>query len=525
MSDNASNASPEQDSAPPPVPPWTRATAQDIAAVDFEAPLNGATSADCNELSRLYRTAVTPSDGSAPPPDSPGIRVFEMLSSVTGMHFKPEDRNEPFGPMWVFADGRSAVPSDFRWHVDLLADMAERAGHPILRARLSDVCWLLDRKRGKLALAAVVAYTEIVQKIEDGGLKHHFATDGAALHDSRDYLLRGLQIGRAVGWEKPETIAARDLVKRLREQALTTGALVSIQLFSDLDLGLGVSDPAQVGGSLDSILTTMPAGWDSHSIVDLWRLAARAYQFANMEDDKNRCLAGAAEALVAKAESLRDSAMLASHFLSAAIAQLHGLPGKKDRRTALRHKLIDCQSRVPEEMTVFSQELDLREIAQRAQKAVGGGSLLDKLFIFAALSISPDPEKLASDAAKAIERNPLSSIMGSWHLDRDGKVIHRTQGGGFGDGADDPAVHQRVAQGELIRRKLVASGQIEAARHAILEQHFISDDAFVALLNTAPSFRPTSSAPLHGATRASFRETWSARFTSSRHCWKIPCDM
>jgi hypothetical protein len=115
--------------------------------------------------------------GSAEPPDTPANRAFVMLSALAGMHFKPDERNEPFGPMVVFADGRrSAVPSDFRAHVDLLAAMAERVSRPVLRARLSDVCWLLDRKRGKLALAAIAAYTDTVQKTDDGKLKYRFAS-------------------------------------------------------------------------------------------------------------------------------------------------------------------------------------------------------------------------------------------------------------------------------------------------------------------------------------------------------------
>jgi hypothetical protein len=384
---------------------------------------------------------------------------------------------------------------------------------------------LLDRKRGKLALAAIADYTETVQKTGDGKLKYRFASKGGALqHDARDYLRRALQIGRAVGWDKAETIAARDLVKRLRALALADGELVPIHWFSDLDLDFGVSDPAEVGRSIDTVLAPVPVRSEPHSVVDLWRLAARAYQSANMDDDKNRCLAEAAEALVAEAEAGDCSAMLASHFLSAAIAQLHGVPGKKDRRTALRHRLVDIQSRVPEEMSVFSQELDLREITQGTQKAVGNGSLLDKLFVFATLSNSPDPEKLASDAIKAMERNPLSSLMGGWHLDHEGKVIHRTQGGGFGNGAGDPAVRQQIAQGELIRRKLVAWGRSRQPDIRYLNNISSETMSSSPLWSTAPSFHLTSFTPLHGATRASFRETSLARFTSSRHCWKTCCD-
>lgn len=42
------------------------------------------------------------------------------------MHLKAREREEPFGAMVAWADGRrSGIPADFRQgHVDLLADLA-----------------------------------------------------------------------------------------------------------------------------------------------------------------------------------------------------------------------------------------------------------------------------------------------------------------------------------------------------------------------------------------------------------------
>ena len=48
-----------------------------------------------------------------------------------------------------------------------------------------------------------------------------------------------------------------------------------------------------------------------------------------------------------------ESAMLASSMLSEAIAELHGIPGKKDRRRELRTGLIDIQAGISEEMSSF----------------------------------------------------------------------------------------------------------------------------------------------------------------------------
>ena len=43
------------------------------------------------------------------------------------------------------------------------------------------------------------------------------------------------------------------------------------------------------------------------------------------------------------------SAMLGAQFLAEAIAELHGVPGKKDRRKELNHLLIDVQANISEE--------------------------------------------------------------------------------------------------------------------------------------------------------------------------------
>ena len=472
--------------------PWARATPMDLLELDFEAPIAGSQTADPQELHDLFRAAVQPGDGSTEPAELAATRVFTMLAGITSMHLNSNERNEPFRPMMILADGhRSAGLSDFRAHVGILADLAERATNPVLRARLADVCWVLDRKRGDLASAAVSAYVDIVQKTDDGALKYRFATGvGALQYEACDLLRRALQIGRAIGRDKPETIATRELVTKLRKRAVEKRTLVPILWFCNLDWDFSVSEGAELGASLDEVLADPPANADLHLMVSLWRLAARAYQSAKRGDDKNRCLSQAAECLAAEAMAMQTSAIQASHFLSSAIAQLHGVPGKKGRRTELRHKLVDIQARVPEELSVFSQKFDLRGTARKAQEAVEGVSLPDKLFVFANLAASPDPEELARVAAEAISKHPISSLFGTSHLDREGKVIFRSPGGSLGDSADSPSIPHQIARSESVRRNLVVSGKIDAARQTIVNQHYLSDDLFVSLLQYSPFVPP-----------------------------------
>jgi hypothetical protein len=116
-----------------------------------------------------------------------------MLAAVMDMHLKAQEPNEPFGPMVVWADGRrSAAPGDFRGEpVDVLAQMAARAKHPVLRARFADVCWLLDRKRAQLGMTAISAYVEIVKLVDSGALRFQFDNEQGALTSMPTKPVRG----------------------------------------------------------------------------------------------------------------------------------------------------------------------------------------------------------------------------------------------------------------------------------------------------------------------------------------------
>jgi hypothetical protein len=410
------------------------------------------------------------------------------MAAVTGMYARPENRNEPFGAMFVSSDGRrSPIPEDFRGApVDVLAAAAERAKNPVLRARLCDVCWLLDRKRATLGTLAMKSYLRIVREVDTGALRFRF-DDGsdespALTHEARDYLRRALQIGNSIGRDKPETQAVRKMAAALRKAANELCKPIAAHWFSELDLEFGISDAADVAGGLDYVLKSLPTDTHANTKVDLWNLAARAYHQAKRDEDANRCQSEAAECLAAEAEaSVAHSAMLAAHSMSMAIAALHGLPGKRDRRKELQHRLVDIQAGISDEMNTFSQEMDLSGIAEGVERVMAKPHLLDKLTAFAKLAASPDPEKQAKEAVESIRAHPFASLFGASYLDGEGKVIHRTDGGGFGDGPDDPAIEQQVAQSETIRRKLVAF-EIDVARRAINEGHYVSDDVFATLL-------------------------------------------
>jgi hypothetical protein len=491
VGENTPDTEDQGDQAAAPIPPWVRASMSDLANLDFEAPVAQSQSADSAELGDLFQSAAGYVGENGESPDTRSAPVFSMLAAVAGMLFKPQEPNEPLAAMAVFADGRrSAVPGDFRGTpADVLADMAARANHPVLRARLADVCWLLDRKKAQFAASAASAYVEVVKKVDAGELKFRFDEVSDVLaFEVRDLLRRVLGIGRAIGADKAGPSAAREIAADLRKRAFAKSLPVQALWFGHLDLDFEISDPGDVGTEVEALIAGLPDTTDAHMIVDLWRLGVRAYRRAKRDADRYRCQAGAAEQLVKMAT--QPSAMLAAHMLADAIAELHGVPGQKDRRKDLRHRLVDVQAGIPDEMSGFSLPTNLEGLAKHMEEQMRHPKLRDKLFAFAALARSPDPVHLANEATEAVRKHPLSSLFAATHHDRDGKVIHRSEGAGVGD-ASDGAVQRQIAQNESIRRHLVASGEIEVARQAIVRDHYLSEEVLSPLLEQSP-FVPRS---------------------------------
>lgn len=466
-------------------PAWLAATLNDLNEVEIDEPIRDSRSADCGELSEQFLEAHSNLQATTEASETARLRIYALIGAVTGMFFRPGQPNEPFAPMLRLADGRrTAAPEDFRGApLDVLATAAERTTNIVLQARLSDLCWALDRRHGRLATKAVKAYTEIAKQLVDGQL----TLSGAAKpplfeHRVRDYIRRALQLGRSIGWNKPETKAARDLAMAFRQKAATASLPLPLRMFSELDLDYGISPPETVGIDIEKTLHALSTELDTHTKYNLWKIAARAYHVAKRDDDKIRCSSEAAECLVVEATSLSsNSSLLASNSLSRAIAELHGIPGKRARRKELQHRLVDLQSGISDEMNLVEHSIDAHDIAKLVRDKLSKPRLVEKLSAFSHLAQSPQPGDLISEAVKSIREHPLSSLFGSSHHDSDGKVVFRTAGGGLGDTHHPTAIAQQIAQHERIRRNLVAF-EIEIARRCINDKHYISTDVFVRIL-------------------------------------------
>ena len=158
---------PLEDSLPPDeeasgirTPLWASCTPEDMTLIPFEEPISAVKSATPGELADTYLAAARNGTYEV------SCRVYELLGDLLNLHLTAEDRSSPFGPILSWSDGRrTAIPTDFSAIKETIAAAGQQASNPVLRARLNDVAWVLDRKRWQSALSAIDAYCEVVRQV------------------------------------------------------------------------------------------------------------------------------------------------------------------------------------------------------------------------------------------------------------------------------------------------------------------------------------------------------------------------
>jgi hypothetical protein len=460
-------------------------TLADLEALDIEAPLVGIRSVDCASFGDPFRKAATSAEGQ----DEVAARAYGLLGAVSQMHFKPQDRGEPYGPLFVMNGRRGIIPDDLRGEQSVaFAAIAPKIHNPGLRALLADIAWLNDRKLAASAQLAVAAFTEAVRLVADGKAEFRFDEQRATSPTGVDLLRRACQIASATGWKEPEAAALRELIANLTQGASDSGDADGYLNVATLSHNYGVTDAATIASQAEALSGT--AGLFPETSRHLLELAASAHRSRGDEAESNRCLAGAAECYVTMAAAAGFKGMTAASWLMDAIKALRRLPGTKDRRAELEAQLREAQASISDEMGVISTEIDLKEIVDHTRKTIGGLTLPQAFAEFIRLDRSPSPDTLRKEAREQAEKNPLSSIIPMAVHDDEGKLVAKSPGMMGGPESEEIALRHLIARHEGFRREVTVSGAIEPARRMIQAEHPLFTRHFEPVAEMSPFVPP-----------------------------------
>jgi hypothetical protein len=468
-------------------------TAAEFAQVDWQGPLEGSRKVDAHDLSDIYRRLLPKTDAPGPNASRGPIR---LLFDLCGIALRPADRAQPWGAFLSFADGqRSSIPGDFgpaQWAV--VRERALEARNPGLRARLADLVWSQNRRDREMAEVAVEAYCQILDGLLDGQYDSQLPRSETVDFDDVAFALRAIQVARAT--QKGREIPDRPKTAALRVYGAAKAAR-AFAVFIDIAgvaLQYGLLPAAQIGADADVVGAEPTPESHAMAVQGVWSFAAEAYRHAKQDDDQRRCELRAVDFTLARARAA-PSALVASHFLRAAIGELRHVRDTHPQRVALERELRERQRESVGEMRGPGIRIDLTDLANAQLGAFRTLSLSETLLHFGFVADVKTPQTLEAEAREGLRSHPLSNLFGTSHHDADGKVIGSTPSGGL-DGEPAPELLSGKMR-EIARhhREIASAGSIEPVR-AMIGARFDVNERDLWPIVTQSFFVPPAQAPL-----------------------------
>jgi len=443
--------------------------------------------ADSNDVYARIRTALSDcrSEG-----DIESQRALEVLFRIAGHHFRPDDRIEPFRPVPV-CDGRSFVTLTdvLPKQVGILSQFVSEVGHPAFKARLADICWLLNKKDTASGLQAVASYGECVRAVLHADAQFDFDEKNPASVPAAEYLSRAAVIARAMGLKRAEFDPLRQIIADVSQHALENDDGSGFIHIGQVNLGCEVWSYAKIGEAAENLATSAKMAHNHPGKRSLWELAARAYRRAKDDDNSNRCSIEAAETYVADANARPDSAFVQASFLNDAIQALRPIPGTADRRRELQDRLNAVQPRIADEMSSFSHEMDITELVEATEAVVRDKSLAETIRALLVCERSPEPSKLRDEVLRTAHGS-ISALFPMTVSDSQGRTRFTTPGLGISGQPDEDHVRFLINQHEQFRRSFIVASRINPIRRILWEDHSVSVEALLPLMQASPFVPP-----------------------------------
>ena len=448
-------------------------TIDDLRRCNAEELLNHPEPAtDYHEMwSRLFAGAQASAE------DQSKAAALDFLAKICSMMLEPDDRAAVFKPMMVTSTGRSTLPEDLTANdVALMADLVPTLQHCLLQARLADLVWLKERRRGvPFAHVAIEAYRQPTIDREEGS------------HEVLKCRQRAIQLALSTG--KGGGVLAADLVGELMGifwKALEAGDQVAaLRYLRPLQTeGLARDESGQIAEALQKVAYRQLEKGDPFSSL-LFAESAVVW-FGRARDVERRAAMQvlAAESWVAQGE--RDGSGITLHHCYTKAIDTYRLVsaryreqfGAGDAIAQLRAKLPAAGQDMLARMKTVSHSFDISDLVAEAVGKVQGLPPDKALFAFGRIALWPSLESIRSEAEIGLDG--IAALFSTTSVDEDGRVI------GAVEGVGDVDSRERRLSAEMVkacarRADIAARALIDPALDAIRQQCHLSPHDFYAI--------------------------------------------
>ena len=422
---------------------------------------------ECPDYASVFFDRAKKADAAG---DDETARGWRLLANLCQVSLKASEPDEPFGPVWQDASGRTLVPGDMdEESAEAIRQLGFAVADAELRARLLDAIW--DRHRDpSAAREAVGSYVKAAEPLFD---PEHW-TQYAARMERAARLARQLSDGGLVD----EVLrAVEDRVVELDGSDPLYLSCRLMRLLHEFERG----DPtsmraiAEKGASLAEGNDEFERARTWHDLVGQW--------CRRSGDDE-----GAKAARIAVAASFRNQAeqcsdpgqeLQAAHLLEKAHEVYRNIPGMRPTAEDVYARLREIQRRSVQYLGRITTEIpNASELIEQARSWVAGKTLREALLALATVSWVTDFETETQTARELIDRFPLQGMFGGMTIDGSGRVVGRTRAALTTDqGEFEQALWERVVRGaELGYQVRTQTGIISAINQINFEHSFRLED-------------------------------------------------
>lgn len=403
--------------------------------------------------------------------------IFSILGGLTSMMLKSESPSEPYQPVAVFNDRRSAIIDDYSEDViNLLSEYLGKINDPELRARIADVVWLRKREF-KAAQTAINSYLETAVLLE-----HPEKWTQCAERIERAFRL-SLQLGKKGDSYKKVVNHIEAVLKKYNG----SDPLFLSQRLMALLLEVRYGYPQYYIDLSEKIALHSEKSGNYYRARSYWEIKANWHQLASDKEGERESLKNAAETYVKEAASAT-SGLAASTHQQKAIEAYRRFGGDKDRIEELHVTLLEYQEQTLSEMNSYSSPgIDISESIKNSIDRVKGKTLHDALFELVLMVPSPDIKELRREVEESAAKYPLQHLFPSVKVNEKGKVTAKASSMLSSDPSEiEQAYREGMFRNLEFHHQIYAQSIVDPVRKQISLEHNVRIEDFYSIVSNNP---------------------------------------
>lgn len=461
---------------------WRFINGDTLASINLDSLLKDVERFDCN----TYRDEVLRQERDEGRWNAEQRECLRFIGAALTMMLRADQPTEPFGPMFVMGEQRSAIPADFpKKELQALQAWAMSLTDPELRARFLDVLWIQVRSF-PAARGAVEAYLASALRLEHP----------KEWTSCQKRLERALRLSAGLGKGGADLrLRVLDEIEAMLQRHRGTDPLYLTLRLTRLLLEFKHGDASQFAEFARAAATAAEEVQDYWRAKDYYQLAADCHRAAGDADGEGAALRCSAESLVRESELAHKQpgrgAMVAASVLSDAVEAMRQVPGGRERAAELHERLLILQQESTTELKPVSTSIDTTELVQRALASVRDKPINEAVYALCTMANPPSVAKLKLEVHEQARVAVLGSLFASEVLNSRGRVVARPPS--LEAGADDPkqeGLRWRMFRHAQLGRSLTIQAMVNPARMEILVSHGPDRLDLASLIQYSPWIPP-----------------------------------